>query len=121
MANIVLNTKTYVYAGTTAAGVVTYQERSSGVVSGFGTLDGLVRYGDRTRITSKMYLPVIAADNSSCACTGEVLRSCNADVNLRFDNTMTTAERTDFALRFKDWAASPAFQNLLIYGTSINT
>lgn len=113
MANITLNTKVYSGNGV-RNGTASYTERTAGVPAGFSDASLEIQMGSgasaRVRIYGKLNLPVIAAEASTCACPGQVLRRADANLNIRIDPTMTAAERTDFGLRLKDWVASPEFQ-----------
>lgn len=109
MANITLNTKTY-----TGRGVInslsTYVELSGGIAASFSPLTASMKMDTKSRVLWKLEVPVVAAEATSCACPGQVLRVSDASIQIRMDLGATVAERTDFALRLKDLVASPEFQ-----------
>lgn len=115
MSTIVLNTKNYLSAGIANA-ISAFTERSAGIAAGFSNATFSLRMNsqDKIRGTVKLDLPVVAEEATSCACPGQVLRVADANISIRMDQGMTTAERTDFALRLKDLVASSAFQDYVI-------
>lgn len=113
MSNIILNTKTYagpVYMN----GLSTWTERSGTVAAAFSPLTGSFRFDTKSRLNWKVAVPIVAAEDSSCSCTGAVLRVSDCSISIRMDPGATTAERTDFALRLKDLVASTEFQSSII-------
>ena len=113
MANIVLNTKTYIGRGIANA-IATWMETSAGVVAAFSAVTASLRLDTKVRVQWKLEVPVVATEASSCVCPGQVLRVSDANLQIRMDPGATTAERTDFALRLKDLVASPEFQASII-------
>lgn len=117
--SIVLNSKTYNFIGFDRNGTSVWQETSAGVPSGFSYLTCRVMSGQGTSDTKvrwRLTMPIVAAVDSSCSCTGAVLRTYRYDEG-RVDvpASSLSAERTDFAARLKDLHDSTA------YGTSITT
>lgn len=105
---LTLNTKTYAGAGV-ANGVTSYVERSAGVASGFSTLTSSLRIDSMVRGKVVLTLPLIAPEATACACPGDVVKSGEAQILIRLDKKLTTAERTDLRLRLKDLVASAQF------------
>jgi hypothetical protein len=120
IANVVLNTKTYTPVKSTGS-KIDFVEASGGIPTGFSRLSFELRNpqsvdpkkGSPYRAEFVLDLPVVAASDSDCACTGDILRWEKARVLVELPQTGTTAERTDFALRLKDLAANAQFQAVL--------
>lgn len=110
MSNLTLNTKTYSGLGINA-GVTKYQERSSGVASGFSNLDQKISFDDKKiiRNVTRLYVPVVAAAASNCTCEGDVLRTTDAILTVRIPQTATAAERLDFVKRLQAMVMTPEF------------
>lgn len=115
MSNITLNTKVYVGQGVVNA-LATYLNSATGIFSGFAWVKARVNSSDPKYIRVKWNgsQPVIAASDSSCACTGEVLRFSDFDITVRCGRMSTTTERTDLALTIKDLTATTEFQDSII-------
>lgn len=103
---IVLNSKTYNFAGFDQNGVSVYKETSSGVPGGFSMLTCRVTTPATDKADAKVMwrltMPILAAADSTCACEGAVLRV------YRFDDGKVTipsgslsAERADFLARIQ--------------------
>lgn len=111
--NITLNTKVYNPADI-VSGSARWMEKSGGVGTSFAPLTlrvvppaaGVKNY----RVQSKMLVPVVADDNSTCACDGEFLRQIGGDISITVANGSTLAERQDFYERFKAWVGSTQFK-----------
>lgn len=118
MSNIVLNTKTYTGTNSFVNGVVSWIERAAGIAAGFSTLRSSLRMDParegKVRVKWDIDMPIVATEDSSCTCTGDVLRSAVADISVRLDKSLTLAERTDFANRLQDLVASAQFRASLI-------
>lgn len=116
IANVVLNTKTYTYASD-QGGIITWLETSGGIPTGFSRISLALREpnasGSPYRMELRLSLPVVAEDDSECACTGAILRHEDARVVVEIPNNGTTAERTDFGLRLKDLLANAQVQAAL--------
>lgn len=115
MSNIVLNTLTFNGDGYIAPGVVQWTYRGGGVYAGFQTLRASAASSDK-KIRPKwdLHMPVVATEDSACACTGTVLRSADATISVRLDPGLTPVERTAFADELKDLVASSQFRDTLI-------
>lgn len=118
--SIVLNSKTYNFAGFDQNGVSIYKETSSGVPGGFSYLTCRVSTPATDKADSKVMwrltMPILAAADSSCSCEGAVLRT------YRFDDGKVTipsgslaAERADFLARIQ------ALVDTTQYAASINS
>lgn len=111
--SISLNGKTYNFIGFDRNGVSQYQETSAGVPSGFsyltckvtpgvGNADSVVRW--------RLTMPVVATDDSDCSCAGSILRTYRYDEGkVSIPATGTAAERTDFAARITELAATTQY------------
>lgn len=115
--SLTLNTKVFSFDGVVNA-IATFSNRLAGIVAGFKTVTASVRIAssetEKSRITWKAGFPVVAEEETACACPGKALRRLDADINVRLDAGATVAERTDFALSLKDLVASPEFQASII-------
>lgn len=108
-AEVTLNTVVYSPAGSDK-GILYWWNRSGGVAGSFSSLtQGFVsNSGARklTKATFRLSIPVVADENSSCACAGEVVRTSSAQMDFWIDPNATAAERLDLYNRVKDLAAS---------------
>lgn len=116
IANVVLNTKTYTFASD-QGGIITWLEQSGGIPTGFSALTLALRQpnkqGSPYRLEMRLGVPTVAAVDSSCTCTGDVLRSEDARIVVEIPVNGTTAERTDVGLRLKDLLANTQVQAAL--------
>lgn len=115
IANVVLNTKTYTFASD-QSGIITWNETSGGIPTGFSKLTLALREPSKDgpfRLEMRLGMPVVAAVDSACSCTGEVLRHEDARVVVEIPQTGSTAERTDYGLRLKDLLANAQVQAAL--------
>jgi len=113
MSNITLNTKTYTGDGI-FNGLASWTERSGGIAASFSRLTQSLVINSMARIRTKLVMPIVATESSSCACAGDVVRTADADISVRLHPGMTLAERTDFADRLQDLVASAQFRAALI-------
>lgn len=111
---IVLNSKTYNFAGFDPNGVSVYKETSSGVPGGFSMLTCKVSTPATDKADAKVMwrltMPILATADSSCSCEGAVLRV------YRFDDGKVTipsgslaAERADFLARVQALVATTQY------------
>jgi hypothetical protein len=110
---ITLNSKVYNFIGFDKNGVSVYQETSAGVPTGFsyltckvtqssGTADAVVRW--------RLTMPIVAAADSACSCTGSILRTYKFDEGkIGIPTNGSAAERTDFAARLTALAANATY------------
>lgn len=123
MANLTLNTVVYNGLGVVNS-LASWVARGTGIAAGFAWVKARVnldpdnlgqKNGSKyVRIRWNGNIPILATADSSCACTGEVLRFSDFDITIRAAADSTTAERTDLALRLKDLTASTEFQSSVI-------
>lgn len=115
--SLTLNTKVYNYRNT-ANNVTTYAEDSGQFVGGFSlvtaqTALGVPKRGNRPAQRSKtiwkLSLPVLADDDTACACAGDVLGSVDFFVEIRSDVVIPKTMLTDGRLRLKDLIATNEF------------
>lgn len=113
--SIVINSKTYNFDGFDRNGVAVYTERSGSVPTSFSVLTFGIETGkDTTRITVRLSVPVVAAEDSDCSCAGAVQRTSRMTWTFEEPNTGTTAERTDWQARIEELTATAQFSALLI-------
>lgn len=117
MSNLTLNTKTYSGAGF-INGLVSWIERSGGIAAAFSTVVSSLRIDPeskgKVRIKWTMDMPIVAAEATSCACPGEVVRNADVTIQVRIDKGFTTAERTDFMERLEDLVQTTQFRASVI-------
>lgn len=117
MAAITLNGVVYNPAGV-AGDIARWVDRSSGVATGWNTLDeGVIRTNSKERnyrVTWNMKSPVVATESSECVCAGDILRQGVLSVVGTFNPTSTTAERQEILDRLDDLVASSAFRNSIL-------
>lgn len=109
MSTIVLNSLNYVGTGI-IAGVSSFWERASGVVNGFSHLSARVNLSkERTNVLWRLTVPVIKGDDSACGCAGEVERTTEISLDVRFGRAATAAERADVLKRIQDLVLTSEF------------
>lgn len=113
---ITLNSVVYNWAGFDASGTSRWTATAAGVASAFSNLTARVTIGTTTakdsrpsRAKWRIQIPVIATEDSSCACVGSVLRTSYVDLVADFASTATLAERTDVLNRIKSLVLTPEF------------
>lgn len=108
-AAVTLNTKVYNPSGSNN-GLVVWTERSGGVGTSFSLLTQSYKENQGglklTEANYKLDVPIVATADSTCSCTGAVLRRGTAQLIFKLAPDMTPTERTDLYLRVKDLAAS---------------
>lgn len=114
MSTITLDELSYVGDGYLNPGITQWTERSAGVVAGFSTLRASVKVDTKVRPKWDLHVPVVATTDSSCACTGAVLRVGDVTISVRMDLGMTVAERTSLADRIADLVQSAQFRASVI-------
>lgn len=111
--DMVLNTKTYAKSGTeSGTNRSLWIYRGTGVASEFSTVSETIKNpvtGTQIKIDFKLDLPIVATEDTSCACAGDVLRTNTATISVWVAKSSTTAERTDLYLRLKDLVADTQF------------
>lgn len=115
--SIVLNTKTYTFRGFNPQSISSYADTSAGVPNGFSWLTNRVEGTDGTgKVKSrwKLKVPVVAADDNDCSCTGDLLREVVVDIVVTSDRGSTVTERTDVADRIEDLVATTEFRESII-------
>lgn len=117
-ASVTLNSVVYAPGGSDK-GTVTWVNRDGGVLNSFSTLrqnyqdgNGAATSGSAsaaTKVVFRLAVPVVATQDSTCACTGKLLKSSTVQISVWMDPALTAAERADIAARAKDLAASAVF------------
>lgn len=117
-AAVTLNSVVYSPAGL-LAGVAKWINRAGGIVAGFTKLTQTYKdptSGTQTKIDFQVDVPILVTDDSTCGCTGDLLRTNTFKMSFWVASTSTLAERTDLYLRAKDLMAtalvSGAVENL---------
>lgn len=117
MANLVLNTKTYVGRGVSNL-IAQWANMAAGVLAGIAYVTGKVRLpsrkGEKVLIDWRMRLPVVTTEASACACPGEAIDEIDCYIQVRATQGVSQAVRTDFALQVKDLVATTDFQSSII-------
>ena len=101
-ANVTLNTKVYTPSSYNN-GVAGWLNRDAGVAAGFSPLTQRVYQAPRHKDGSlgawhsvhKLTVPIVAETDSSCSCSGSVLRESGFDIHGWFAAGATLSERTD--------------------------
>lgn len=115
--SLTLNTKVYKYRNT-QNGVTTYAEDSGQFVGGFSLLTARASLGRpargkmpaaRSTTVWKLSLPVLADNDTACACAGDVLGTVDFFVEIRSDVVIPKSVLTDGRLRVADLVATPEF------------
>lgn len=110
---ITLNSKTYNFIGFDRNGVSIYQETSAGVPTGYSYLTCRIipaTSKSDAKVRWRLTMPVVAAADSSCSCTGAVLRTYTFDEGrVDIPNNGSSAERTDFAARLTALTATSQY------------
>ena len=123
--NLTLNTKVYspsYRTGDTAG----WMDRSAGIAAGYSLLTQRVYKAPENKgrpgaihTTHKLTVPVLAEVDSSCSCTGSLLREGGFEVRSWSAETSTDAERLDLYLRLVDLVASDAFKDAFKLNTPV--
>jgi hypothetical protein len=111
-ANLSLNSVTFVPTGVSGR-VAGWIYRSDGVPSGFQEVSISLPNPSGTakvyRLTAKLSVPTVQAEDTDCACAGDVLRTGNVTIEALLPLTSTTAERTDLLEKLQDLVADTQF------------
>lgn len=117
MANIVLNTKTFLGRGI-AAGISSWTNMATGVLAAIASVTAKVRLPlkkeEKAVIDWRLRYPIVADEASACACPGALVDEIDVYIQVRSTQGTSTAARTDVALMVKDLTASSDFQNSVI-------
>lgn len=110
--SITLNSKVYDFAGFDAQSLSNYKYTAGGIPTGFGRLTAKVDDGGisaNTKVRWKLKVPVVATEDSECACVGGVLREYIVDIVITVPPGSLSAERTDLEAQLGDLVASSQF------------
>lgn len=111
--SITLNSKVYDFAGFDAQSLSNYKYTAGGIPTGFSRLTAKVDDGQQsanTKVRWKLKVPVVAAEDSDCACEGAMLREYIADIVITVPPGSLAAERTDLKTRLVDLVGTAQFQ-----------
>ncbi len=110
--SITLNSVVYNWSGFDTSGTSRWTATAAGIASAFSNLTAKVTMiagpsvkgvvqPKTSKVKWRIQIPVIATEDSSCACVGSVLRTSYADIAVDFDATATAAERIDMLDRIQ--------------------
>lgn len=106
---VTLNSVVYNPAGA-SNGVLFWYDRSGGVAKSFSPLTTVfstkVGQNQRTKVSVRLEVPVVATTDSTCGCAGSLLRTSSFQGEYWIDPAATAAERLDLFNRVKDLMAS---------------
>lgn len=111
--SLTLNSKVYPFAGI-AGGISSYMYRALGLAALFSSATIQVRFDTMSRVQAKLKVVNPVPEDSGCCTTDPVNGFSEADIKIRMSPNATAAERTDFALRLKDFVATTEFQSSII-------
>lgn len=110
---IVLNTKSYAFAGFNTNQQSVYRETGAAYPSGFSYLTSKVNVGTGTRASNSKWnlsIPHVATASTACSCEGSVLGTDYVRVESEFSPSTSAADRLDAWTRLRDLVASPEFK-----------
>lgn len=110
--SITLNTKVYNGRGFNSNGFFSWAEVSSGIASAFSWLTNKVAVGtgkSRSSVRWNMAVPIASTDDTPCGCEGNILRTANVNIEVKFDSTATAAERQDVRKRIQSLVLDQQF------------
>lgn len=110
--SLTLNTKVYPFAGV-MGGIASYVYRGLGLAALFSTATIQVRLDTMSRIHAKLVVANPVPEDSGCCVTSPVAGVMDVDIKVRLPTNATAAERTDFALRLKDFVGTTEFQSAI--------
>jgi hypothetical protein len=118
--SITLNSVVYNWAGFDQSGTSRWTATAAGVASAFSNLTARVTFGTSlgkdlrpSRAKWRIQIPVIATEDSACACVGSVLRTSYVDIVTDFAVSATLTERQDVLARIRALVLTTEFGNSL--------
>ena len=112
--NFTLNTVVYSYINRIASGASQWGAFGTGIASAISFLQGKVNLPGAKNDGSvkwKLTVPVTADEDTTCACTGEVMATFYGSFELSIPRNSSTSQRTDWYLRMKSLVNDPATQD----------
>lgn len=109
---ITLNSKTYDNVGFNPNGQFVYSEKSGGVPSSFSYLTAKANSGtgrSDSVVKWNLSLPIVATDDSACACDGNVLRTYYVRMEVTIPSGSSAAERADLLARLQELTSATQF------------
>lgn len=101
-ASVTLNTIVYDPAGSDK-GIVKWVNRAGGLLNSFSTLSQRFLTGvgglKLNKLSFKVEVPIVATSDTTCSCSGSLLRMNQASIEFSISPSATLAERTDIYLR----------------------
>ena len=118
-----LNGKAFGFKGS-KGNVESWKYSATGSVNGASVLDHelsqTVGGGASSRQSWKLAVPVLATEDSSCACVGSVLRKSTLDLVYNSSNLSTTSERQEVLDELDDLIADADFRAAFVAGAFIS-
>lgn len=111
--SITLNSKVYNWAQFDQNGTSRYIESSAGIPNGFSPLTNKVSQADGAgksqQVKWRIAVPVLATEDSACACDGAVLETDYVELTFTLSKTSTLAIRQDLRLRLASLVANAQY------------
>lgn len=119
---ITLNSVVYNWVGFDPSGTSRWTATAGGLATAFSNLTERVTIGGidankvarMSKVKWRLNTPVIATEDSNCACVGSVLRTSYIDIAADFHPTATAAERTDALARLRALVLTTQFGDSFI-------
>lgn len=124
LGTLTLNTKVYGPNRVDSNNVAHWAERSAGVAAGYSPLSLSITEPRGTkpgRVGFRLEVPVVATSDTTCSCTGAVLRRIAFTGYADMDGSSTDAEKTDVLARVTAFMATTAFQNAFLHYQSADS
>lgn len=112
---LTLDGVTFAPAGS-SQGIARWVDRSGGFGTSFGTVTQKFTTPAKspvTRMEFDVVMPVVATEDGTCVCTGDVLRTFTAKISVWIPVTSTSAERVNFCDRIQSLVSAGAFTDAL--------
>lgn len=110
--SITLNAVAYTFAGFLAPNSISQYiayGSGTGTPAGMSVLTNKIDRGAQTKVRWKLHLPTVATSDSSCTCTGEILRDHIADIVFTVPPGSLGTERSDLLARIQDLVLTAEF------------
>lgn len=114
--NVTLNTKVYSPRGTSNGVTKWVKPGDTGFGGGQSELTSSLKGPNdsgNNRVRIILTSPLIASEDSVCACAGTALGIAQMNCNIDLPSALTPAQRQDFRMRIKDYFATAEFTALL--------
>lgn len=124
LGTLTLNAKAYGANRVDANNVAHWTERSAGVAAGYSPLSLSIvepRGTKPGRVGFRLEVPVVATSDSTCSCTGTVLRTISFTGYADMAGSSTDAEKTDVLARVIDFMSTTQFTNAFLHYQSADS